>query len=101
MASDHDAITTLIYTYAERMDAGDLEGVAQLFANATLHSNQRAEVRRGSAAALETFRSSVALYEGIPCTKHVTTNVIIDVAAQRRSATARSYETSGTRSRPS
>jgi 3-phenylpropionate/cinnamic acid dioxygenase small subunit len=93
MASDHDAITTLIYTYAERMDAGDLKGVAQLFAEAALHSNQRAEVQRGSAAVLETFRSSVALYDGVPCTKHVTTNVIIDLDAQRRTATARSYFT--------
>jgi len=93
MASDEDAITTLIYTYAERLDAGDLEGVAQLFAEATLHSNQRAEVRRGTAAVLQTFRSSVALYDGVPCTKHVTTNVIIDVDAQHGTATARSYFT--------
>lgn len=93
MASDHDAITTLIYTYAERMDAGDLDGVAQLFAEATLHSNQRAEVRSGTEAVLETFRSSVALYDGVPCTKHVTTNVIINIDARRRTATARSYFT--------
>ena len=93
MASDHDAITTLIYTYAERMDAGDLEGVAQLFADATLRSNQRAEVRRSTEAVLETFRSSVVLHDGVPCTKHVTTNVIIDVDAERRTATARSYFT--------
>jgi len=93
MASDHDAITTLIYTYADRMDAGDLDGVAQLFADATLRSNQRAEVRRGTEAVLKTFRSSVALYDGVPCTKHVTTNVIIDVDAQRHAATARSYFT--------
>ena len=93
MASDHDAITTLIYTYAERMDAGDLEGVAQLFAQATMHSNQRSEIRHGSQAALETFRSSVVLYDGSPCTKHVTTNVMIDVNAAAGSATARSYFT--------
>jgi 3-phenylpropionate/cinnamic acid dioxygenase small subunit len=93
MATDHDAIATLIYTYAERLDLGDLDGVAQLFARATLHSNQRSDVRRGSQAALETFRSSVALYDGSPCTKHVTTNVIIDVDAQQGTATARSYFT--------
>ena len=93
MASAHDAITALIYLYAERLDAGDLEGVAQLFAEATLRSNQRADVRRGAEAALRTFQSSVALYDGVPCTKHVTTNVIIEVEAQRRTATARSYFT--------
>jgi 3-phenylpropionate/cinnamic acid dioxygenase small subunit len=91
MAHDQDAIRALIYTYAERLDAGDLESVAQLFTDATLRSNLRAEVRRGSRAALETFRGSVALYDGSPCTKHVTTNVVIEVDSSRGTATARSY----------
>ncbi len=91
MTSDHDAITTLIYTYAERLDAGDLDGVAALFARATLRSNLRPDVRRGSDAALQTFRSSVALYDGVPCTKHVTTNVMVDIAEQQKTAAARSY----------
>ena len=93
MPTDQDAIVTLIYTYAERLDAGDLQGVAALFARATLRSNLRPEVRRGSREALETFQSSVALYDGIPCTKHVTTNVIIDVDTSHGTAAARSYFT--------
>ena len=93
MASDQDAIATLIYTYAECLDAGDLEGVAALFARATLRSNLRPEVRRGTGEALETFRNSVALYDGIPCTKHVTTNVIIEVDTHHSTAAARSYFT--------
>jgi len=93
MATDQDAIATLIHTYAERLDAGDLEGVAALFARATLRSNLRPDVRRGSREALETFRSSVALYDGVPCTKHVTTNVIIEVDTHQSSAAARSYFT--------
>ena len=31
-----EAITKLIYTYAERIDAGDFAGVAEVFADATL-----------------------------------------------------------------
>ncbi|HVO28062.1 MAG TPA: nuclear transport factor 2 family protein [Candidatus Margulisiibacteriota bacterium] len=93
MATDQDAIATLIYTYAERLDAGNLDGVAALFTHATLRSNLRPDVRRGSAEALETFRSSVALYDGSPCTKHVTTNVIIDVDTHQGTAAARSYFT--------
>jgi ketosteroid isomerase-like protein len=31
-----EAITKLIYTYAERIDAGDFDGVAELFGDATL-----------------------------------------------------------------
>jgi 3-phenylpropionate/cinnamic acid dioxygenase small subunit len=93
MTSDHDAIASLIFTYAERLDAGDLEGVAALFARATLRSNLRPDVRSGRQAALDTFRSSVALYDGVPCTKHVTTNVIIELDTQQGTATARSYFT--------
>ena len=31
-----EAITNLIYTYAERIDAGDFAGVGEVFADATL-----------------------------------------------------------------
>ena len=47
--SDVEAITPLIMAYAERLDAGDLDGVAALFAD--------------------------VLYDGIPCTRHVVTNL--------------------------
>jgi 3-phenylpropionate/cinnamic acid dioxygenase small subunit len=91
MASDHDAIATLIYTYAERLDAGDLDGVAALFARATMRSNLHPDIRSGSQPTLQLFRDSVALYDGVPCTKHVTTNVMIDIDAQQGTAAARSY----------
>ena len=35
-ATPAEAITRLIYTYAERIDAGDFAGVAELFEDATL-----------------------------------------------------------------
>ena len=44
MVADVEAITALIMTYAERLDAGDLDGVAALFAHAP-----NVEVRRGLA----------------------------------------------------
>jgi len=91
MATDRDAIATLIYTYAERLDAGDFAGIAALFADATFRSNARPDVRRGSAQVLEVYNTTVAVYDGSPCTKHVTTNVVIEVDAD--SASARSYFT--------
>ena len=94
MSSAADAITQLIYLYAERLDAGDFEGVAQLFEHATFRSNSRPEVRSGSAEVLAVYRNTVATFEnGTPCTKHVTTNVIVDLADDQQSATARSYFT--------
>ena len=93
MSGDRDAIAGLICAYAERLDGGDFEALAQLFTHATLRSNHRPEPRRGSAQALELYTSTVALYDGTPHTKHVITNVVIDVDAASASATARSYFT--------
>ena len=91
MTDAREAITTLLFSYAERLDAGDLEGVAQLFAHATLRTDGFEGERRGSAEVLELYRGMVALYDGKPCTKHVTTNVIIEVNEPQDAASARSY----------
>ena len=91
MQDDRATIATLIYTYAERLDAGDFEGVAELFANATFRSTARPEVRRGSTEVLDVYRKTVALYDGSPCTKHLTTNLLIQVDDATGTATARSY----------
>ena len=86
MIDDRDAIARLVYAYAERLDAGDLEGVATLFAAATLRSNQRATVRRGHSEVLSLFRDTVLLYDGLPCTKHVITNLVVDLASDAGAA---------------
>ena len=91
MHTDAERIQRLIFTYAERLDQGDLAGVAALFASATFRSDRRPEARTGSEEVLEMFRRTVALYDGRPSTKHVTTNVIVDLEGE--SASARSYFT--------
>ncbi len=91
MTEARDAITALLFSYAERLDAGDLEGVAQLFAHATLRTDGFEGERRGRAEVLELYRGMVALYDGKPCTKHVTTNVVIEVDEPNGTATAHSY----------
>jgi 3-phenylpropionate/cinnamic acid dioxygenase small subunit len=91
MVTDHDAIAALIYTYAERLDAGDLEGVASLFAHATLRNDGFDGAFRGTEDILRLYRNSAILYGGKPCTKHVTTNLIIDVDESGKTARARSY----------
>ncbi len=92
MASDRETIATLTYSYAELLDAGDFEGVARLFERATFRSNRRPEVLRGSAEVLDVYRTTVAVYDGKPCTKHVTTNLIMEVD-EGSGAAARSYFT--------
>jgi hypothetical protein len=91
MPAHREAIAALIHSYAELLDGGDLEGVARLFAHATVRSDGRPEVRRGSAQVLDLYRTMVQLYDGKPCTKHVTTNLTIEVDEPGSSATARSY----------
>jgi 3-phenylpropionate/cinnamic acid dioxygenase small subunit len=92
MSTSADEIAKLIYGYAERIDAGDLEGVAALFEHATYRSQAGSEYR-GGAAVLEVLRSMVKLYDGVPRTKHVTTNLVIETDDEKGSAQARSYYT--------
>ncbi|HEV7735423.1 MAG TPA: nuclear transport factor 2 family protein [Candidatus Binatia bacterium] len=87
---DTASVTALIHGYAERIDAGDLDGVAALFAHATWRTPERSEPLRGTAEVRRAY-DVVILYDGVPCTKHVVTNVI--VALDGDAATARSYFT--------
>jgi len=84
------AIETLIYTYAERLDLGDLDGVGRLFADAT-YGPAGVEPLRGAQAVVDVMKASVQLHEGIPRTKHVTSNLILEIETDR--AAARSYFT--------
>jgi 3-phenylpropionate/cinnamic acid dioxygenase small subunit len=93
MMSDRDAIANLVYTYAERLDAGDLEGVAQLFARATVRADGFPDVRRGAEEVLALYKQTAALYDGKPYTKHLTTNLIIEVDDGGQSASGRAYYT--------
>lgn len=89
-ADDRAAITARVMGYAERIDAGDLAGVADYFADATYRSAQGGEYR-GAAAVRAVLERLVILYDGVPRTKHVTTNLVIELAGD--TATARAYFT--------
>jgi 3-phenylpropionate/cinnamic acid dioxygenase small subunit len=91
MPSDVEAITALIMAYAERVDAGDLDGVAALFAHATWRSPGRAVPLRGVDEVRRAY-DAVILYDGVPCTRHVVTNLVVEVTAPDQ-ARARSYFT--------
>lgn len=90
-ASDVAQITACIHEYAFRLDRGDLDGVAALFAHAELRSTGNNRVRRGATEA-RTLYDRVILYDdGTPRTMHQLTNVTVAVAGT--TATARSYFT--------
>jgi hypothetical protein len=88
-----DAIASVVHEYARRIDAGDLAGVAELFADATFRA-AGGPVRRGAGELLATLRRLVILHEdGTPRTKHVVTNLTVEVDAAAGTAAARSYFT--------
>jgi len=89
--SDVDEITALVHEYAFRLDRGDLDGVAALFANAELRSTRHDRVRRGSAEARELYDAVILYDDGTPGTVHQLTNVTVTV--DRPTAKARSYFT--------
>jgi len=94
MADDARAIENLLYTYAERIDAGDLEGVAELFSHGRIAATPDAtpeQMAEGRDAVLALYRGSTRLHDdGSPRTKHVTTNAIIEVEEGGQRASARS-----------
>lgn len=91
MIDDVQAIKNLIYSYAELLDSGDVEGFARLFAHGTLRTHGVPDEYRGEEAVRRMIRRVVALYDGIPGTKHAITNVVVEVDGSR--AAARSYFT--------
>ena len=92
---DSRCIENLIYCYAECIDNGDLAGVAELFRNGEIISRVHDVRRTGFDEVLQLYQLSCRIYEptGTPLTKHLTTNVIIELDENGREASARSYYT--------
>jgi len=89
-----EAVTKLVYTYAERIDAGDFAGIGALFEHATLTFEGYGATVSGPEAIEALYTRSTRRYDdGTPRTKHVMTNVIVDVADDGSHAASRSYFT--------
>jgi 3-phenylpropionate/cinnamic acid dioxygenase small subunit len=87
----HHAITTLLYHYAELMDAADFDGVSELFSDAVLTNEGVDEEVGGGEAIAKLYRRTNRVHDdGTLRTRHLTTNVIIDIDETANTATARS-----------
>jgi 3-phenylpropionate/cinnamic acid dioxygenase small subunit len=83
-------LTALVFAYAERLDLGDLAGVAALYGTGATYRSDYGS-HKGADEVLAVLRKRVKLHDGIPRTKHVTTNLVVEVDGA--TATARSYFT--------
>ena len=88
-------IENLVYTYAERIDAGDLDGVAALFAHGRIcgmEDGPPETVFEGTTRVRQMYDMATRLYEdGTPKTKHFTTNVILRVDEDAGTASGSAY----------
>ena len=90
--ASYRAIENLIAKYAELVDDGDFAGLGMLLADATF-TGGGAPVS-GPEAIERMFRAMVIVYDdGTPRTKHVTTNVAIEVNEEAATAISRAYFT--------
>jgi hypothetical protein len=87
------AITNLIYAYAERVDAGDFAGVAELLAHARVTDASGRLDLRGAQAVERLYVATTRRYPdtGTPKTKHVVSNPILDIDEAKGTATCRSH----------
>jgi hypothetical protein len=93
MPDSDRAIENLVYAYAERIDAGDLAGVGELFRNGRIQAAPGV-VFEGAEQVKGLYDSATRLYaDGTPRTRHVTSNVAVEVDDDAGTGTARSYYT--------
>ncbi|RAU90309.1 nuclear transport factor 2 family protein [Mycobacterium colombiense] len=95
MTGSATEITNLIYTYAQLLDGGDLDGVARLFEHGRICGVQDGPpetVFAGSARVREMYEMATRIYDdGTPKTKHNTTNVQLYVDEAAGTAQSTSY----------
>jgi len=96
MQCDACEIKNVIYTYADYLDRGDLDSVAAMFSHGRIlavDGEGKESAVIGAQAVDAMYRNFTRLYEdnGTPHTKHMTTNVIVELEDDGLGASARSY----------
>jgi SnoaL-like domain len=76
--SDESAITALVHSYALLLDQGEMDAVAALFEHATWRSDPNGPVLRGSKEVTPVYEK-LKTNQGSPRTKHLLTNLTVNV----------------------
>jgi hypothetical protein len=87
---DVQAINNLVFSYAELFDVGDFDSAVRLFAHATV-SVAGSDYQARGPAARSLLTDLVQLHDGVPRTKHIVANVIVEIEPDGLSASTRSY----------
>jgi SnoaL-like protein len=82
------ALTAKIHTYCELFDTGQFDAFAAQFEHGQWH-----KAEPGAEAVRRYIDEHVITYDGLPRTKHVTTNLVVSVDDDAGTATASSYVT--------
>ena len=95
MTDARAGIERIVYGYADRVDAGDFAGMAELFRHARYKGGGPDDPGVvGAEPMLAIQEGIIRRYpDGTPRTKHVTTNLVIDADEDAGTASARSYFT--------
>jgi 3-phenylpropionate/cinnamic acid dioxygenase small subunit len=86
-------VVNLLHRYAELVDDGDFVGVSALFHRAQVYMSGPSDNAVAGDAVGSIMQRFVRLYEGVPLTRHVITNTIVEMANDGLTATTRSYFT--------
>jgi ketosteroid isomerase-like protein len=84
-----EAVRALVVAYAERLDAGDFDGVASLFEHAVVRAARTGTELVGRDAVRGLYDPVIRYDDGTPRTKHVLAN--LDVRVDEDAGTATSH----------
>ncbi len=85
-----DEVRNLLGLYCERLDLGDFAGVGAHFEHGALADETGRELARGADAVASFYAAGTRLHDGSPRTKHLITNVVLELDEGARTAAARS-----------
>ena len=87
----HHAITALMFRYAECVDAADFAGIAALFADGCITNEGVDGAITGPDAVRKLYERTNRVHDdGTTRTRHLNTNVFVDIDADDQRASARS-----------
>jgi len=91
MSESKDAILALMNEYCFSVDQGDLDGFANLFARGSFEIDGDPGGPMVGSETVRAMLANVTLYDGVPLSKHVMSNLQIEVDEDSGTATAQCY----------